>query len=220
METLTNGRRLASREKPNVYATITGTPVDGGQLYRIKESTGQELWLRAKSIMERYYIPPAEGLAEAIEATVRLAETSGRVNRIGWTDEAWIDEAKEIMGHIDGSVAALLNGHISAMFRQLKAQQERISELEEDVQGSGWLVGKQGEILTKTANVLHGSPLPNGSWSHHDLPEVAADRLAVSWDRGYEAANDEWKQTFDITTRDEDRYVAENPYRKSSYGLG
>lgn len=220
MERLTVGRRLASREKPSVYATVTGVPVDGGELYRLKESNGQELWLRATSIMQRYYIPPAEGLAEAIEATVRLAETSARVNRINWTDEAWIDEAKEIMGRLDGSVAALLNGHVTALFRTVERLTERVKELEEDVQGTSWLAGKQGEILSKTAIVLHGGPHPNGLWSHHNLPEVATEKLATAWDRGYEASNDEWKQTFDITTPDEDRFVAENPYREPGHGVG
>lgn len=220
METLTNGRRLASREKPNVYATITGVPVDDGGLYRIKESNGQELFLLAKSIMQRYYIPPADGLAEAIEASVRMAETAARVNRTGWTDEAWIDDAKEIMGHIDGSVASLLNGHISAMFRQLKAQQERINDLEEDVRSSGYLLDRQSDILRRTANYLHGGPCPNGSWSHHDLPERAAAKIADTWDEGYAAGVGDERVAAAVDVPEYREPSRLNPHRKSSYALG
>jgi hypothetical protein len=35
------------------------------------------------------------------------------------------------------------------------------------------LIMRQGDLLTRTANALHGGPLPNGLWSHHDLPELA-----------------------------------------------
>lgn len=40
------------------------------------------------------------------------------------------------------------------------------------------LSNRQGHLLTATVNVLRGDPPPLTSWSHHDIPELAADLVA------------------------------------------
>ena len=67
--------------------------------------------------------------------------------------------------------------------RQLK------SELKEEEE----LRGRMEKILHETANALHGGPLEHGSWSWHDLPELAAQLLkdkeyfeTLAIDRGWQ----------------------------------
>lgn len=43
-----------------------------------------------------------------------------------------------------------------------------------EVEDLARLLEKQSDILRRTANALHGGPLKDGYWSHHDLPELAA----------------------------------------------
>ncbi len=48
---------------------------------------------------------------------------SHRVDRRGWTDQQWIDDARRLMDDIDGSVLDLVNGHVMKLL-------ERLDELE------------------------------------------------------------------------------------------
>lgn len=41
------------------------------------------------------------------------------------------------------------------------------------------LISRQGKLLTDTANVLRGESPPLGAWSHHDIPEIAANWVAA-----------------------------------------
>ena len=48
----------------------------------------------------------------------------------------------------------------------------KLARLEEEVDDLNRVLSKQSDILRRTANALHGGPLENGYWSHHDLPEL------------------------------------------------
>ena len=48
-----------------------------------------------------------------------------------------------------------------------------IKELREDLEEYDNLNKKMADLLTNTANALHGKPLENGLHSWHDLPELA-----------------------------------------------
>ena len=48
-----------------------------------------------------------------------------------------------------------------------------IEELQREEELTMNLVAGQGNILRDVANALHGGPLKNGWWSHHDLSEIA-----------------------------------------------
>jgi hypothetical protein len=54
-----------------------------------------------------------------------------------------------------------------------------VRELEEEAEGTYQLITRQGQILQAIANALHGGPLEDGWWSHHDLAEMAARHRAV-----------------------------------------
>jgi len=58
-------------------------------------------------------------MTRAIGNMKRLGGEVVLVDRTGWTREQWVAEAEEIMDDIDGSVLALLNGHIMAVFEEL-----------------------------------------------------------------------------------------------------
>jgi hypothetical protein len=48
---------------------------------------------------------------------LRHAEASHRIDRTGWTDEQWVEDARRLMGDLDGSVLDLVNGHVLALLR-------------------------------------------------------------------------------------------------------
>lgn len=54
------------------------------------------------------------------------------MNRKGWTNQQWIDDARRLMNEIDGAVTSLLNGHVITMLSRL----EELEELDpEDTNG-------------------------------------------------------------------------------------
>lgn len=59
-----------------------------------------------------------------------------------------------------------------------KAHLRIIEELRAEAELSDDLIGRQGNILRKVANALHGGELHDGEWSHHDLGELALDVVA------------------------------------------
>lgn len=59
--------------------------------------------------------------AEVIARQRDHVNASHRVDRRGWTDEQWIDDARQLMGDIDGSVLDLVNGHVMALIRAVEA---------------------------------------------------------------------------------------------------
>lgn len=40
-----------------------------------------------------------------------------QIDRTGWTDQQWIEDADRLMGDLHGSVSSLLNGHVTALLR-------------------------------------------------------------------------------------------------------
>lgn len=55
--------------------------------------------------------------------------------------------------------------------------EKTIKELREDLEEYDNLNKKMADLLTNTANALHGKPLENGLHSWHDLPELAEKLL-------------------------------------------
>ncbi|MGH1563080.1 hypothetical protein [Mumia sp. DW29H23] len=56
-------------------------------------------------------------MAEAIRRQMDQAHESMMVDRNGWTDQQWVEDAKHLMDHVDGAVTSLLNGHAHALIR-------------------------------------------------------------------------------------------------------
>jgi hypothetical protein len=55
-----------------------------------------------------------------------------------------------------------------------------VEDLREDVAASGALLDRQSALLTGVANALRGRPPELTHWSHHDLPQLAADLAAYA----------------------------------------
>ena len=66
----------------------------------------------------------SDQMVEAIKRQMKHVDASMRVNRTGWTDDQWIDDARKLMRDIEGSVLDLLNGHVVAMLRRLEDNDE------------------------------------------------------------------------------------------------
>ncbi|MGW9541957.1 hypothetical protein ACWHA6_36340 [Streptomyces anthocyanicus] len=80
-----------------------------------------------------------------------------------------LDEATRLAGdyadyHHDYGMARVLNELI-----------QRVQQAEADVAEYAPILDRQGELLTGAANALRGDPPPLTTWSHHDLPELAAE---------------------------------------------
>lgn len=70
----------------------------------------------------------------------------------------------------------LVKGHSEALAiarNDLAALRIRILELEQELDETHGTLVRTGDILRATANAIHGGPLKDGFWSHHDLPELA-----------------------------------------------
>ena len=80
----------------------------------------------------------SEQMADAVKRQFAHRAASMQVNRGGWSDEQWCDDAEELMYALEGAVTSLVNGHPLALIRErkrllalLRSQAERIEELEE-----------------------------------------------------------------------------------------
>lgn len=67
------------------------------------------------------------------------------------------------------------NGPWEAIYCRTKGQAEAIEEMVIELTEIYTLNERLGDLLTQTANALHGGPLENGMWSFHDLPELATE---------------------------------------------
>ena len=44
-------------------------------------------------------------------------QESMKIDRTGWTDDQWADDAERLMNEPDGAITSLVNGHVSALLR-------------------------------------------------------------------------------------------------------
>ncbi len=85
----------------------------------------------------------------------RLHEIKARAEQVHWTSTS-IEQATARMASSAADVPWLL------------------AEVEE----YDATLTRQGDLLTRTVNALRGNPPPLTSWSHHDIPELAAEKVS------------------------------------------
>jgi len=61
----------------------------------------------------------SDQMVEAVKRQMEHAHDSMMVNRRGWTDQQWIEDAARLMNELDGAITSLVNGHVLAMLRAL-----------------------------------------------------------------------------------------------------
>ena len=61
---------------------------------------------------------------------------------------------------------------------RIEWDRERADRLQKDVEEYDAILTRQSDLLTRTVNALRGNPPPLTSWSHHDIPELAAEKVA------------------------------------------
>ena len=61
---------------------------------------------------------------------------------------------------------------------RIKWDRERADRLQEEVEEYDAILRRQDDLLTRTVNALRGNPPPLTSWSHHDIPELAAEKVS------------------------------------------
>lgn len=84
----------------------------------------------------------------------------------------WVNTAEYAVAH---RVGVPFGAGQVEMLRELLAEVER---LREDVVDYDTLLGRQGDLLTATVNVLRGDPPELTTWSHHDVAELAAGLMS------------------------------------------
>jgi hypothetical protein len=72
----------------------------------------------------------------------------------------------------------------AAFVARIDALEAELKELRLEEELNCALINKQGDILRGVANALHGAPLVDGWWSHHDLAEIAAQMRAALYEIG------------------------------------
>ncbi len=76
------------------------------------------------------------------------------------------DPIRAVLALRDEDVAAA----VEAATADLRAERDAAREDASEYDG---ILSRQGDLLTRTANVLRGDPPALTSWSHHDIPELA-----------------------------------------------
>ena len=139
--------------KPVLYGPNGETTVDG-----LKNSQLWHLW--------------AEEMIEDIQG---LQHQAGQLKRSLRDRRKEIDELERDAGQLrltamtqTGEARRWKELHRQAILALQNLQENHIDLAEETA-----LREKLANILRRTANALHGGPLPNGLWSFHDLPELA-----------------------------------------------
>ena len=102
-----------------------------------------------------------------------------------------------------------------------------IAELREEIAEYGPLLERQSQLLTGVANALKGPPPELTTWSHHDLPELAAAVVADARRQTFAEVSRALNLVADIWERDGSdscrvRITREyaNAYRLYAEGLG
>ena len=70
-----------------------------------------------------------DDMAEAIARQRERYLASTRINRNGWTDDQWIEDADRLMNELDGAITSLVNGHVMALLRRVA--EERIGDVDD-----------------------------------------------------------------------------------------
>lgn len=87
--------------------------------------------------------------------------------------ERWKFEACEVMSGLRELGKALgLRPRVQITGLAALAEVDRLTE-EYDA-----ILTRQSDLLTRTVNALRGNPPPLTSWSHHDIPKLAAEKVA------------------------------------------
>ena len=63
-------------------------------------------------------------MTEAVHRQFQRARESAHVDRTGWTDDQWIDDAERLMNEPDGAITSLVNGHVMALLRRVAERRE------------------------------------------------------------------------------------------------
>lgn len=63
--------------------------------------------------------PAQDQMSEAVKNQFTHVASSLKVDRRGWTEDQWIEDAKRLMNDLEGSVLSLVNGHVSHMIERL-----------------------------------------------------------------------------------------------------
>lgn len=103
--------------------------------------------------------------------------------------------------HSSGAHTHSLPGITPAPDDYVEALAERLGEAEAETDGYDRILSRQSDLLTGVANALNGPPPELTTWSHHDLPQKAAQlvddrkRLCRERDEARAERNEVYRET-------------------------
>lgn len=63
-------------------------------------------------------------MAAAVHRQMAAAQRSAWIDRRGWTQEQWIEDADRLMNEIDGAITSLVNGHVMTLLDYWRASRQ------------------------------------------------------------------------------------------------
>ena len=64
-------------------------------------------------------------MAEVVQRQMQRAQASHSINRQGWTQQQWIEDADRLMNEKDGAITSLVNGHVMHLLDYWRATSGR-----------------------------------------------------------------------------------------------
>ena len=68
-------------------------------------------------------------MTEAVQRQMQRADASRHINRQGWTQQQWIEDADRLMAEVDGAITSLVNGHVLHLLDYWRATSGRVDAL-------------------------------------------------------------------------------------------
>lgn len=71
----------------------------------------------------------SEQMAEVVQRQMQRSRASQYINRQGWTQQQWIEDADRLMNEVDGAITSLVNGHVMHLLDYWRATSGRVDAL-------------------------------------------------------------------------------------------
>jgi hypothetical protein len=134
-------------------------------------------------------------MAAAVRRQLAHITTSHQINRTGWTRQQWINDARRLMGELDGSVRDLVNGHVLALLAELDHAGDRDRALRVEMETSNALradrdaAHDQLDEARTTLLAAFGLPIDEQHLSVQQLLDQLIDEWQTARTHHWEAAD-------------------------------
>jgi len=161
----------AARER----AALMAEPAPLGERAILLDDTEGQAMAETRALLTRHgcTAPEPAPSVDVLWAVLNDATPATRA----WLLESWTGPARCFIENHDGRLATYTS--LTADAGRLRDEADRLrTELDTLGEEYDGILTRQGDLLTRTVNALKGDPPPLTTWSHHDVPELAAAVVA------------------------------------------